>query len=35
MLIVEPSQVLEKVSGCPLRAFERGDIVLSDGSCWS
>jgi CRP-like cAMP-binding protein len=32
MLIVEPSQVLEKVSGFPLRAFERGDIVLSEGS---
>ena len=32
MLIVEPSQVLEKVSGFPLRAFERGDVVLSEGS---
>jgi CRP-like cAMP-binding protein len=32
MLIVEPNQVLEKVSGFPLRAFERGDIVLSEGS---
>jgi CRP/FNR family transcriptional regulator, cyclic AMP receptor protein len=32
MLIVEPSQVLENVSGFPLRAFERGDIVLSEGS---
>jgi CRP/FNR family transcriptional regulator, cyclic AMP receptor protein len=32
MLIVEPSQVLEKVSSFPLRAFERGDIVLSEGS---
>jgi CRP-like cAMP-binding protein len=32
MLIVEPSLVLEKVSGFPLRAFERGDIVLSEGS---
>jgi CRP-like cAMP-binding protein len=32
MLIVEPAQVLEKVSGFPLRAFERGDIVLSEGS---
>jgi CRP-like cAMP-binding protein len=32
MLIVEPSQVLEKVSTFPLRAFERGDIVLSEGS---
>lgn len=32
MLIVEPGQVLEKVSGFPLRAFERGDIVLSEGS---
>ena len=32
MLIVEPRLVLEKVSGFPLRAFERGDIVLSEGS---
>lgn len=32
MLIVEPSEVLEKVSGFPLRAFERGDVVLSQGS---
>jgi CRP-like cAMP-binding protein len=32
MLIVEPSQVLEKVSGFPLRSFERGDVVLSEGS---
>jgi CRP/FNR family transcriptional regulator, cyclic AMP receptor protein len=32
MLIVEPAQVLEKVSGFPLRAFERGDVVLSEGS---
>jgi CRP/FNR family cyclic AMP-dependent transcriptional regulator len=32
MLIVEPEQVLEKVSGFPLRAFERGDVVLSEGS---
>jgi CRP/FNR family transcriptional regulator, cyclic AMP receptor protein len=32
MLIVEPSLVLEKVAGFPLRAFERGDIVLSEGS---
>jgi signal-transduction protein with cAMP-binding, CBS, and nucleotidyltransferase domain len=32
MLIVEPSQVLEKLSDFPLRAFERGDIVLSEGS---
>jgi CRP/FNR family transcriptional regulator, cyclic AMP receptor protein len=32
MLIVEPSLVLEKVSGFPLRAFERGDVVLSEGS---
>ena len=32
MLIVEPSQVLEKVSGFPLRAFERGDVILSEGS---
>jgi len=32
MLIVEPSQVLEKVSGFALRAFERGDVVLSEGS---
>ena len=32
MLIVEPSQVLDKLSGFPLRAFERGDIVLSAGS---
>jgi CRP/FNR family transcriptional regulator, cyclic AMP receptor protein len=32
MLIVEPSLVLEKVSGFRLRAFERGDIVLSEGS---
>jgi CRP/FNR family cyclic AMP-dependent transcriptional regulator len=32
MLIVEPAEVLEKVSGFPLRAFERGDVVLSEGS---
>jgi CRP/FNR family transcriptional regulator, cyclic AMP receptor protein len=32
MLIVEPRLVLEKVSAFPLRAFERGDIVLSEGS---
>jgi signal-transduction protein with cAMP-binding, CBS, and nucleotidyltransferase domain len=32
MLIVEPEEVLEKVSHFPLRAFERGDIVLSEGS---
>jgi CRP/FNR family transcriptional regulator, cyclic AMP receptor protein len=32
MLIVEPSQVLDKLSGLPLRAFERGDVVLSAGS---
>ena len=32
MLIVEPAQVLEKLSGFPLRAFERGDIILSEGS---
>jgi CRP/FNR family transcriptional regulator, cyclic AMP receptor protein len=32
MLIVEPSQVLDKLPGFPLRAFERGDIVLSAGS---
>ena len=32
MLIVEPRQVLEKISHFPLRAFERGDIVLSEGS---
>lgn len=32
MLIVEPRQVLEKVSGFPQRAFESGDIILSEGS---
>ena len=32
MLIVEPAQVLEKLSGFPLRAFERGDVILSEGS---
>ena len=32
MLSAEPAQVLEKVSDFPLRAFERGDIVLSEGS---
>ena len=29
MLIVEPAQVLEQLSGFPLRAFERGDVILS------
>jgi CRP-like cAMP-binding protein len=32
MLLVEPSQVLDKLSHFPLRAFERGDVVLSAGS---
>ena len=32
MLIVEPSLVLAKVSHFPLRAFESGDVVLSEGS---
>jgi CRP-like cAMP-binding protein len=32
MLIVEPAQVLEKLSGFPQRAFERGDVILSAGS---
>ncbi len=32
MLTIEPSQILEKLTDFPIRVFEPGDVVLSEGS---
>ncbi len=32
MLTMEPSQILEKLADFPIRVFDEGDVVLSEGS---
>lgn len=32
MLITDPGEILDRLSGFPIRVFERGDVVLAAGS---